>query len=98
MPGIRDGELNWRLHLGSVIIILTDLERLRCKSLQAATVSLCFNSSRRVWWFDAGISSAYLHKKFPEVVTVRSEALTTYDAGPIAEAWSIFYLLIQNRT
>jgi len=33
--------------------------------------------------------SAYLHTRFPAVVVVRSQEVTTWDAGPMAEPWMI---------
>ena len=43
------------------------------------------------------LSSAYLHSSFPGVAALRSEALTTYDTGPIAEPCTMLAEIWHNE-
>jgi len=43
------------------------------------------------------VSSAYLQSAFPLVTACKSDASTTYDAGPIADPWMMLAELIPSR-
>ena len=81
ISGMHGGGLNCRLRRGAETISSTDLTRLRCKLLWPAHVPMWSTSAKREWELQAGIityvSSAYLHTRFPAVVVVRSQEVTT---------------------
>jgi len=43
------------------------------------------------------MTSTYLHSSFPGVAALRSEALTTYDTGPIAEPCTMLAEIWHNE-
>ena len=77
--------------LGLTKIISSDLEWFNLRLLLHAQVSMLVISAGHDLTLVAGIikyvSSAYFDIKFPGVTDRKSDAVTTYEAGPMAEPW-----------
>ena len=88
MSGSGDGWVSWHFLFLSMITISADLPRLRVRLLTFAHSSILSNSRVRLATLLAGtmryVSSAYLASEFPAMTGMRSAALTTKEAGPIA--------------
>ena len=100
-PGTAgDGISVARLQRGETKTISTDFARFNARLLFMAQSSTCAISSTQDWLLDAGmmryVSSAYLSMWFPEVMGCKSEAVTTKEAGPIAEPWMMLANILRK--
>src|SRR5664279_6456430 len=76
---------------GAVISSSSDFDWLSSRLFSLAQLLTCTSSSSQVCELMLGtskyVSSANLNNRLTWLTERRSEALTTYDAGPIAEPW-----------
>ena len=90
MPGIGGGGTAFLL-LGLLNTISTDFALLSLRLFTSAQVLMLSNSSNLVSTCSSAtmrsVSSAYLTRSFSGLTVRRSDALMTYDAGPITLPW-----------